>query len=114
MLAQQVIILTMSGSIQQLSTTGIFTRNFVIQNDAASAADMYIGHTPSTNVLPTTLDATTALYILSPGMSVEINESPRSQTKGEEYILSHWVVKGTASDKCRVTYVTRRTAATPT
>jgi len=91
--------------------TGIFTRHFVIRSDADNSGIMYIGHSDSNNEYPATLDATNALHILEPGDSVAIHESPLSQSHGEEYILSHWCVDGTASDICRVTYVKRRNSA---
>jgi len=91
--------------------TGIFTRHFVIRSDADNSGTMYIGHSDSNNEYPATLDATNALHILEPGDSVPIHESPLSQSHGEEYILSHWCVDGTASDICRVTYVKRRNSA---
>lgn len=113
MLANEVINLTLTGAIQALSSTGIFTPRFIIRNPSGSAGNMLIGATSATNVTPATLTSANCLYELVPGDSVEIGEDNRSYWIGENYILSHWFVKGTASDVCKVTYVTRRTAATP-
>ena len=92
---------------------GTFTPRFIIRNPIGSAGNMFIGHTNSSNTIPATLTSANCLYELVPGDSVEIGEDNRSYWIGENYILSHWFVKGTASDVCKVTYVTRRTAATP-
>lgn len=92
---------------------GTFTPRFLIRNPAGSAGNMLIGATNSSNVIPATLTSANCLYELVPGESAEIGEDNRSYWIGENYILSHWFVKGTASDVCKVTYVVRRNAATP-
>ena len=92
---------------------GIFTPKFLIRNPVGSGGNMLIGATSATNVTPATLTSANCLYELAPGDSAEVGEDNRSYWIGENYILSHWFVKGTASDVCKVTYVTRRTAATP-
>lgn len=111
MLINKGISIALTGSIQQVSSTGIPTPKMVFYNDGS--ATVYIGHTDDTNHAPSSLDATHNEYALAPGASVTIGQEERSFWIGENYILSHWYVKGTSGQTCHVTYVGRRTSADP-
>ena len=112
MLVNKVINLTMNGAIQQLTTTGIFTPKFVIKNPIGNDP-VEIGHTNDSNTLPVALTAANSLYTLDGGESVTIGEDNRSYWVGENYLLNHWVAKGTNTQVLKITYVARRDNGTP-
>lgn len=111
MLINKGINITLNGNIQQVTSSGIATCKMVFVNTGSNT--LWIGHTASNNTAPTTLDDTHCEYSLAPGVSVTIGQEERSYWIGENYILSHWYVKGTNTQTCRVTYVGRRTSADP-
>jgi len=113
MLVQQSLVVTLNGSVNQFSSTGIFSPNVLIQADASNAGDVYIACSTTANAAPSNITAANAAYILAPGESVQLNENNLAYWTGEMWILSHWYAKGTASDVVRVSYTVRRTSATP-
>lgn len=91
---------------------GTFTPFFEIIN-ATGNDPIYIGTTDDSDTLPSALTADTSVYTIAGGASKTVGDEVIGQMIGEQYILSHWVVKGTSGNKIKVVYTKRRTAATP-
>lgn len=92
--------------------TGIFTPSFEIFNPTGNDV-VYVGCTDESNNLPETLDDDTSVMTIAAGESWKVTEESPSFWLGEQYVLSHWVVKGTSGNEIKVVYTKRRANAEP-